>query len=223
MMSVRTRTIVIGDIHGCLEELQDLLSATGAAPADQLICVGDLLGKGPDSGGVLRWAKGTPNLRCVLGNHEDRLLRAWRAGKTPDEKSSDTETARQLGASFGEAMQFVSEWPLFIEEDDFIVVHAGLDPKIAQLDRQSRETLLTIRTLQDGKTPWYEEYSGKKLVLFGHWPRPAPVRRTNAVGLDTGCVYGGSLAAMILPERRLVCVPARKSYRTKKDWPSELR
>ncbi len=59
----------------------------------------------------------------------------------------------------------------------------------------------------------------KALVVFGHWARPEPVVRKNAIGLDTGCVYGGALTALVLPERRLVSVPARRAYRAKDGWP----
>jgi hypothetical protein len=55
--------------------------------------------------------------------------------------------------------------------------------------------------------------------VFGHWARPEPVVRPNAIGLDTGCVYGGELTAVILPERRLVSVPARRVYQKKEGWP----
>ncbi|MGZ3655196.1 MAG: metallophosphoesterase [Bdellovibrionota bacterium] len=215
------RKIVIGDIHGCSQELRDLLRAADATSSDDLLCVGDLVGKGPDSAGVLEWAKNSPNLRCVLGNHEDRLLRAWREGKTSTEKPADTETVRQLGSSYDDSMRFIAEWPLYLEEEDFLVVHAGINPAVTNLRDQAPQDLLTIRTLGDGKTPWYEEYRREKLVLFGHWPQPQPRLRANAVGLDTGCVYGGFLTAMILPGRRLVSVPARKAYRTRKDWPAQ--
>ncbi|MGZ3703542.1 MAG: metallophosphoesterase, partial [Bdellovibrionota bacterium] len=113
------RKIVIGDIHGCSQELRYLLRAADATSSDDLLCVGDLVGKGPDSAGVLEWAKNSPNLRCVLGNHEDRLLRAWREGKTSTEKPADTETVRQLGSSYDDSMRFIAEWPLYLEEEDF--------------------------------------------------------------------------------------------------------
>ena len=60
--------------------------------------------------------------------------------------------------------------------------------------------------------PWYESYTGETTVVFGHWARPEPVVRENAIGLDTGCVYGGRLTAVILPERNLVSVPAKRAY-----------
>ena len=74
------RTIVIGDVHGCYQELQDLLRAVKATPYDRLISVGDLISKGPDSRAVVEWAMKTRNLECVLGNHELRLRRHWLQG-----------------------------------------------------------------------------------------------------------------------------------------------
>jgi len=183
------------------------------------------VGKGPDSLGALRWAMTDSRVRCVLGNHEARLLRAWREGRQPREKASDGETHRQLGDNFEECMRFVSRWPLFLEEDGFAVVHAGVDPVEPSLAGQHERDLLTIRTLADGETPWFEDYRGDKLLLFGHTARAEPLVRANVIGLDTGCVYGGLLSAVVLPERRLISVRARRAYREKKGWPvrDELR
>ncbi len=214
------RTIVIGDVHGCWTELQELLRATGASSADRLISVGDLICKGPDSRSVIEWAMRTPNLECALGNHELRLLRHWRAGTKSNEKSHDAETYRQLGDAYGRAMRYVERMPLTISGPGFLVVHAGFDPREG-LEWQSAARLTDTRRLDDGK-PWYEHYRDRTLVAFGHWARRRPVVRPNAVGLDTGCVYGNSLTAMILPERVLVSVPSRRAYAVKKTWDDDL-
>jgi serine/threonine protein phosphatase 1 len=213
------RTVIIGDVHGCLAELQELLRAARVQPFDRLISVGDLICKGPNSRGVLDWAMRAPNLECVLGNHELRFLNCWRRGVVPDIKPYDRETYREFGVSFDDGMRFVSRWPLTIAENDFLVVHAGFDPR-RPITRQSDVALTNMRRLKDTEEPWYERYHDERLVVFGHWARPEPVVRRNAVGLDTGCVYGGALTALILPERRLVRVPARKAYARKESWPA---
>jgi len=215
------RTIIIGDVHGCPSELMRLLEVTEVTESDQIISVGDLICKGPDSRSVMEWAMATPNLRCVLGNHEARFLDRWLAGKTPDPKSVDEDTFRQLGDSFERSMKFINSWPFFLEGDDFLVVHGGLDPRIATLEGQSRLDLVTMRYPRGMTIPWYEAYTAQRLVIFGHWAQQKPVVRGNAIGLDTGCVYGGSLTALILPERRLVSVPARREY-LKKNHGSKL-
>ena len=211
------RTIVIGDVHGCLDEVQDLLKELRVRPEDELVSVGDLIGKGPDSLGVLEWAMATPKLRCVLGNHEKRFVDAWRAGRMPSEKPYDALTLRSLGAEFERCLRFISRWPLLIDEGSWLAVHAGLDPDLP-LVAQDADDLTTIRRLADGHTPWYERYLDPRLIVFGHWVRRAPVVRPNAIGLDTGCVYGGALTALVLPERRLVSVPARRTYFPRERW-----
>jgi serine/threonine protein phosphatase 1 len=213
------RTVIIGDVHGCLAELQDLLRAARVRASDRLISVGDLICKGPDSRGVLEWAMGAPNLECVLGNHELRFLNCWRRGVIPDIKPYDLETYRSFGDRYEAAMKFVSRLPLTVAEKDFLVVHAGFDPR-RPLARQSDVALTNMRRLKDTEEPWYERYDDERLVVFGHWARPEPVVRRNAFGLDTGCVYGGALTALILPERRLVSVPARRVYARKESWPA---
>ena len=215
------RTIIIGDVHGCSRELKDLLRATGAGPDDRLISVGDLINKGPDSRGVMEWAMGARNLECVVGNHELRFVNSWRRGMVPAARPHDAETWRQLGDLREAAMRFCSSLPLTIDGGSFLVVHAGFDPR-KRLAQQTVAALTDIRRLRDTDEPWYEPYVGKQLVVYGHWAKPEPVVRPNSVGLDTGCVYGGALTALILPERRLVSVPARKVYRAKDGFGAAL-
>ena len=215
------RTIVIGDVHGCYDELQDLLREIKVRPEDRLISVGDLICKGPESARVIAWAMAQPNLDCVLGNHELRFLNCRRRGAIPDVKPTDLATYHQFGDGYEDAMRYIARWPLTLSGDGFMVVHGGFDPREG-LEWQSDVQLTTIRRLKDTDKPWYESYSDPRLVVFGHWARPEPIVRRNAIGLDTGCVYGGALTAVILPERRLVSVPARRAYAKKEGWPERL-
>jgi diadenosine tetraphosphatase ApaH/serine/threonine PP2A family protein phosphatase len=187
-----------------------------------LISVGDLICKGPDSRRVMEWAMAQANLECVLGNYEHYFLKCHRRGAVPDEKPAYAAAYRQLGDKYEDAMRFIARWPLTVSGDGFMVVHAGFDPREG-LEWQSAAQLTTIRRLpgQDER-PWYESYRGSRLVVFGHWARPEPLVRRNAIGLDTGCVYGGALTAVILPERRLVAVPARRVHQLKEGWDKKL-
>ena len=96
-----------------------------------------------------------------------------------------------------------------------MIVHAGLDPRVPMVRQQSPRDLLTIRVPEGMRVPWYEAYTGEKTVVFGHWARNEPLIHPKAIGLDTGCVYGGRLTALILPEQRLISVPAEKTYQSK--------
>jgi serine/threonine protein phosphatase 1 len=212
------RTIIIGDVHGCMAELEELLGKTEATEKDDIILIGDFVRKGPDSASVLRWAMETPNVRCILGNHEVKLLNAWFGGEEPDRDDTDWAMWRQLEGSYNEAMDFIRSLPLYIEENGFLAVHAGIDPRIHSIRRQSAHDLLTIRIPEGMDVPWYEAYTGESLIVFGHWARRDPVVRTNAIGIDTGCIYGGSLTALILPERRLISVPAAQEHQKHQGW-----
>jgi len=212
------RTIIIGDVHGCMAELEELLGKTEATEKDDIILIGDFVRKGPDSASVLRWAMETPNVRCILGNHEVKLLNARFGGEEPDRDDTDWAMWRQLEGSYNEAMDFIRSLPLYIEENGFLAVHAGIDPRIHSIRRQSAHDLLTIRIPEGMDVPWYEAYTGESLIVFGHWARRDPVVRTNAIGIDTGCIYGGSLTALILPERRLISVPAAQEHQKHQGW-----
>ena len=125
----------------------------------------------------------------------------------------------------GKKRDFWAGWlealPLYIEDKDFIVVHAGKVPNLALKDSPP-EWLANIRNWdgdgsdlnRPGDPAWYEFYHQKKLIVFGHWAVRGLVERSNAIGLDSGCVYGKKLSALVLPGREIVQVSAHKAYRT---------
>jgi hypothetical protein len=214
-------TIVIGDVHGCADELEALLRACGCSAEDRVVLVGDLVAKGPDSRGVLAIVREL-GARSVRGNHDEHVLRyrrAIEAGQPPPELGPDhLEVARALD---DQDWALLASLPLYLRlpEVNAIVVHAGLLPGFA-LEHQDPELLMNMRTIRpDGSASrrsdgalWASLWPGPELVLFGHHAAQGLQHHPYAIGLDTGCVYGGRLTACILPEQRLVSVPARRAY-----------
>lgn len=208
-----SKTIIFGDIHGCYDEWRELLEKIKPQKKDLLISVGDLICKGPSSKKTLELARSLPNLQCLVGNHELHFLKAWKKNKL-DELSKDYQktTLHELGDDLSSYMEWISTWPFFVDLPECIVVHGGIRDGIP-LDKQSPEELCNLRNLENG-SPWHENYSGKKLIVYGHWARQGLCVKDNTIGLDSGCVYGKQLSALILPERKIVQVPARKIYQT---------
>ncbi len=217
-----SRTIVIGDIHGCFDELISLLDLVGLKPGDQVVAVGDLITKGPKSREVLDFFRSDNRFLSVLGNHDLALLRYWR-GQTDSLKNSQAKTAAELDSDLAAYRDFLGSLPLIIDLGTHVVVHAGVRPGVP-LDAQSAEDLTELRTLGKDRTsrtgvPWYEVYDSEKIVLFGHWPRPQPIRVAHAIGLDTGCVYGNRLSCYIIETDEFVSVAAFQAYdKPKNGW-----
>ena len=217
---MKCRTIVIGDVHGCFLELKALLSEVGVDPDDRLIFVGDLIAKGPANRAVLEFVRQRRYCESVVGNYEHLLLRHYR-GEAVELEPEHVKVITELGADFGNYMEWVAGLPFYIDLGDYLVVHAGIRPG-RPLEKQTIEDLTQIRALDGPEpgsrvgTPWFEHYREEKTVIFGHWVFDAPVVRENAIGIDTGCVYGGHLTAVILPERELASVAARGVYAKQK-------
>lgn len=213
------KTIIIGDVHGCLRELQDLLvKADYEAGLDRLIFVGDIINKGPDTLGVLNLVKNL-NAEMVLGNHECALI-----SRMIHQRINPRSSIERLVTEMGEQnalhwAQWLQQFPYYIEEDDFIVIHAGLQPSV-ELAEQNTRVMTTIRTwdgvghdLNDSShPPWWKLYTGKKIVVYGHWAMQGLKVEANSIGLDTGCVYGQQLTAVVMPEKKIVQVQAHKPH-----------
>jgi len=222
------RTVLIGDVHVCTDELEDLLERVRFVEGtDRLVLVGDLLVRGPDVHGTLALIRRVGG-RAARGNHEEKLL-GWRRRKK-DLGPDHLRVARELS---GGEWRFLEALPLWIDlpEHDLRVVHAGVVPGVP-IARVPAEALLKMRTVDargrwsddaDGGTLWGNLYTGPPHVVFGHYARSEPQLHAWATGLDTGCVYGGKLTAMVLGEGQTVprgeaarsllrSVPALRTY-----------
>lgn len=205
------RLIFIGDIHGCIEELDELIATVRPERGDRVISVGDLVAKGPASAAVLERFRDR-GWEAVLGNQDVKVIEAAR--KRDFRSAPDLEGRADL-------LDWLEARPDWIDcaGEGVLVVHGGILPesKLASLPQQ-RETLRTLRFVRRNGNPWHavpkgEErpgdrfwgdlWDGARTVVYGHSPSPErrPRVRAASIGVDTGCVYGGYLTAAILDQR----------------------
>lgn len=140
-------TYAIGDVHGCMVTLRALLAQIAFSPArDRLWMVGDLVNRGPDSLGVLRWAVGQGEaLTAVLGNHDLHLLA--RAAGVAERRRRDTLEDVLAAPDRDDLLAWLRTRPLLHREDDRVLVHAGLFPpwSVEQAERLAREVEVRLR------------------------------------------------------------------------------
>lgn len=214
------RTIVVGDIHGCHEELLSLLDKIALRTTDRVVATGDLVVKGPKNREVLDTFSRDERFYSVVGNHDLALVKFWR-GENIKLKHSQEMARKELQTYGDQYFRYLASLPLTLDVGSHIVVHAGLRPGISLAD-QSEEDLTELRTLGADRTnregvPWYELYNDPKTALFGHWPAPEPRRGPAAIGLDTGCVYGYRLTAYVIETGEFVSVAAQEAYDRRDD------
>lgn len=234
------RQIVIGDVHGCLEELDELLRTVEYVQGrDRLLMVGDLIDRGPDPRGVVRRAMEL-RAKVTKGNHEEKCLR-WlrnedvlrRTGR-PNRMHRPPESRRLEWESLSaDEVSWLDALPLCLELDGWTVVHAGFEPGRA-LSQQRPDKVMRVRWVDkdghmvpssdleqpEGSLCWMELWRGPKSVVYGHAvhslsePRVDDHGAFRCVGVDTGCVFGGRLTAMLLLDGRteFVSVPAKREY-----------
>ncbi|KAF4042797.1 Calcineurin-like phosphoesterase [Phytophthora infestans] len=232
-----TRVIIIGDVHGCFDELQLLLSACDFSPPnDCLVFVGDLVNKGPKPLDVVRFVRESGSL-CVRGNHDDAALSAFyqwiNGGRVPGSaKYSYVEHFKPEDVEFLEQLPFSVSLP---NHSNIIVVHAGVVPEV-NLEEQRPVDMYKMRFVQrekaddetskwmalekkkykfeNGGEPetWAKVWGGPRHVYFGHAASAGLQQESFATGLDTGCCYGKKLTACIIPSNRLVQVDAKEQY-----------
>jgi serine/threonine protein phosphatase 1 len=209
-------THVIGDVHGCYRELRELLDRLGPAADDRLIFVGDLVIRGPENARVVRmFLDGElPGATVLLGNNEEKIPPAL-AGTATSVPPAVTHCIEQLREArlLEAALELFASFHLYEDLGGTAVVHAGVRPGIP-LELQSREDLLTLKTLDgspDGPM-WWESYEGPPRIVFGHHATRDPLVLEHVVGIDTGCVYGGSLTAYTLETGTFTSVRAAETY-----------
>jgi serine/threonine protein phosphatase 1 len=210
--------LVVGDIHGCSDELHALVAQARLSAGDEVIALGDLFDRGPDPAGVLRFFKERPRARSVLGNHERKHLLIRNGAVAP--AISQIVTRELLGRIYDEAVSFMARLPLVIELSEAIIVHGFWRPGLP-LERQEERVLVGTLGAEAALVArfgarWYEHYDGPKPLVVGHHDylhdgRPL-VYRDRVFGLDTGCCHGGALTGLLLPSFRLISVPSRGNH-----------
>lgn len=232
---------LIGDVHGCFDELTGLLTILGYRisrlgegfeiyhpEGRKLVFLGDLVDRGPKTPQVLRLvmdAVKSGDAFSVIGNHDAKLIRALK-GNNVRMSHGLAESMRQLGeASEGfrnEVVNFLSQRPSHHVFDGgrLVAVHAGL-----REDMHGRESGKVLSFSLYGETSgaidelglpvrqaWAESYRGRAMVVYGHTPLSEPEWLNNTLCLDTGCVFGGKLTALRYPEKELADVQALAQY-----------
>jgi serine/threonine protein phosphatase 1 len=207
----------IGDIHGCLNHLINLLNLVNPdLDRHKLVFVGDYVDRGPYSAGVVDYIidlkkKYNPeNIICLMGNHE-RMFLDFLQGQ--DEMfflmNGGTTTAVSYWGDHWERRErhlppghayFLETLKLYYETDDYIFVHGGLRPGLP-LKAQKEEDFLWIR-----KEFILSEFDFGRRVIFGHTPVRTPLVMPNKIGIDTGAVYGNKLTCVLLPEVKFFSV-----------------
>lgn len=217
------RVYAIGDVHGRLDLLDQLLFRIEAdermrgGARTQLVFLGDLIDRGPDSAGVVQRAmeieaSGRP-VRFLMGNHEEVFLKALggsvealrffvRIGGRATILSYGFAEAEYDGLDYealltalvarvpADHVAFVKRFEDRIAIGDYLFVHAGIRPRVA-LDEQSGGDLRWIRSE-------FLDFRGSHgpIVVHGHTITEEVEERSNRIGIDTGAFASGRLTAL---------------------------
>lgn len=206
------RTVIVGDIHGCFDELVELLAKVALRPDDLLVSVGDLVDRGPAPGEVVGLFRERPNSAVVMGNHERKHVRGIFS-------YAQEITRLQLGDRYAETVDWMRTLPYYFEDEHVRVVHAAALSGIPLADQ--REDILSGTTRGERELTklfphdhWHDHYTDAKPVVFGHHvtgPEPL-IRDARIFGLDTGACHGWRLTALCVPDFTVHSVPARTDH-----------
>jgi serine/threonine protein phosphatase 1 len=202
------RIFAIGDIHGFLNKLRELMAKIDPDPLqDELVFLGDYIDRGPQSKEVIDYVleikEKYPRSVFLIGNHEFMFLEYLTNRKEPWtfllNGGIETVHSYELIGDDPEAnlpadhYAFFNSLKPYYETEDYIFVHAGLRADVP-LQEQTLDDLLWIRREFIEST-----HDFGKLVVFGHTPVPRPLMHHNKLGIDTGAGYGGMLTCVELP------------------------
>ncbi len=214
----------IGDIHGMCDKLEQLIEKLPLQLGDQLVFIGDYVDRGPDPAGTVEFLiqlQKRQQCTFLIGNHEAMFLSflGWtgpryfgaeafleNGGDTTLQSYGffDSEDDFQLSKQHEEFYRNLKLWHV---DGEYLFVHAGLSKEALRLSdveyalaREQPRDLLWQRGTAD------LPHSLGATVVYGHTPMPDLQVRWNlpySIGIDTGCVYGGALTAIRLPDETL--------------------
>ena|ERR1700677_1552187 len=235
-MESKLRTIIVGDIHSCLDEFVELLKVLSYnKETDRLILAGDLTDRGPFPIEVVRKVR-EMDVECCCGNHDIKILKWWKNKGSRGDVNHKPAYYEQLS---DDDINFIAQMSPYIkiEEQNTIIVHAGLRPGIP-LEKQTKDDLYYIRYMDEdqkfislrkinslgskeaaGAHFWTEYGPFGYDIVYGHNVHSLTDIRidkyddgTACYGIDTGACFGGKLSALILETKEIVQVQAKREY-----------
>ena len=183
---------------------------------DRLIFLGDYIDRGENPKGVvdyiLELTRQSSMVECLKGNHEamlldfltgrDRFMFIINGGWKTLESYGMYESSEDDSAISSEHRDFYESLKLYVELEDYYVVHAGFKPGL-DIKKQTEDEMLWIR-----QSFVSSDFDFGKKIIFGHTPFKEPLIMQNKIGLDTGAVYGNRLTCLQLPEMKFHSVEA---------------
>lgn len=239
---------MIGDTHGCIDELNALIKLIAPTKEDLVISLGDAVDRGPSPSGCLATFRNMGAL-LVAANHEDKLIR-FRKREREVERGERKKNEMQLKPIHKASIKDLDNhpdadalWryirkeaqPLYsfsVNGKTYVCVHAGVHPeygmktdprllmRIRSVDATTLRPISYKPDVPEEGIYWANLWKGPETVVFGHNVFPEPTRFDNAIGIDTGCVYGGKLSALVIINgagEEFVSVAAAQTYYKKGD------
>jgi len=233
---------VIGDVHGCYEELIHLFQRLGYEKENNIyvhpngrvpVFAGDITDRGPDSLAVIdlvyEMVIVRKNGKYIPGNHCNKLYRYFLGNNVQIKHGLETTVAEYEVLSRREQkfikkkfMTLYEQAPLYLQipEVEAVIAHAGIKEEfIGRTDKRVKSFVLygdtTGATYSDGRPirrDWAQHYHGDKWIIYGHTPVKRPRIVNKTINIDTGCVFGNELTAFRLPEEKIVSIPSSQPY-----------
>lgn len=237
---------IIGDIHGCLEELLELMEVLGYKNKGaqwyhpdkrQIVFLGDLTDRGPSSIEVIHLVYQLVTkdkiAKYIPGNHCDKLYRYFQGNnvkilhglETTVEEYQALDKKEQASVR-NKMIRLYEHAPLYLElpKVHAVIAHAGIkESLIGRHDKRVKSFVLygdtTGETLPDGRPvrrDWAQHYTGNRWIVYGHTPVMEPRFVNKTVNIDTGAVFGNKLTAFRLPEEQIVDIPSKQPFMEEK-------
>lgn len=233
---------IIGDIHGCFEELLELLDkleyyqkngAYSHPHGNKIVFIGDITDRGPESIAVIQLVYQLVVEQKIAyyvpGNHCNKLYRYFLGNRVQEKHGLETTVAewKNLNESQQKNVQktfmiLYEKAPLYLhfEDRNLIVAHAGIkEHLIGQRDKRTKSFVLygdvTGQTDHQGRPirrDWAKHYQGEPWIVYGHTPVLEPRQINRTINIDTGCVFGNKLTALRFPEQTMISVSSKQPF-----------
>ncbi|KQL18695.1 bis(5'-nucleosyl)-tetraphosphatase PrpE [Cytobacillus solani] len=229
---------IIGDIHGCYQEFQELTNKLGykwdseGIPINsngrKLAFVGDLTDRGPHSLKVAEAVSAIVNKGLgyyVPGNHCNKLYRFFLGNKVQHTHGLETTVAEYEALDQKEKKRIRDKFihlyenaplHLILDNGKLVIAHAGIREDLTGKHSNKVKTFVLYGDITGEKHPdgspvrrdWAKQYKGDAVIVYGHTPVKEVRIVNNTYNIDTGAVFGNKLAALKYPEMEIVSVPS---------------